>query len=224
MSTSFNVSGIASGLDWKTMVDQMMALERNPLIRLQTRKKNLQDKNSAFQDINTKLLNLDKALGDLMLDANLKPKKATVNSPTIAGATSPTVSVSATASPDAPVGSYTFVVSQLATASTLGSTSKLGANITDLSKKLSDLNFSQSITSGNMYLSINGTETIAVAIDPLNDTLQSVFTKISTLSGGRLTASLAGNKITIAAQPSVTSLSVGTGRDTSNFASATFLN
>ncbi|HBN09806.1 MAG TPA: hypothetical protein DD435_14515 [Cyanobacteria bacterium UBA8530] len=231
-SSGFNVSGIASGLDWKTMVDQMMALERNPVIRLQTRKKSLQDKNSAYQDINTKLLNLDKAIGDLMLDSNLKPKKASVNSPTVAGATSPTLSVSAVATSDAPVGDYAFSVTQLATASTVTSLGKnagrLGTDITqaraDGLEKLSALNFSQSVTSGTMNISINGNETISISVDTLNDTLKNVFDRISTATGGRVTGSVADNKIVLTTLPSVTSISVGTGLDTSNFATAAFLN
>lgn len=225
--SGFNVSGIASGLDWKSMVDQLMTIENQPVTRLQQRKATLQNKNSVFQSINSKLAGLDNAINSLLQDSTIKGKKATITTAT-SGSTAAGTIATASATSDTPVGSYTFLVKQLATATNVTSNGKnggrLGAAISDASKTVSSLNFSQPVTSGKLNLVLNGTENVEVTIDTLNDTLQGVFDKISTATGGRVTAALSGDKITMTANASITSLSVGTGKDTSNFASATFLN
>lgn len=225
--SGFNVSGIASGLDWKSMVDQLMTIENQPVTRLQQRKTTLQNKNSAFQSINSKLAGLDNAINSLLQDSTIKGKKATLTTATNGSTASATIAT-ASASSDTPVGSYTFLVNQLATATNIASNGKnggrLGAAITDASKTLSSLNFSQPVTSGKLNLVLNGTENIEVTIDTLNDTLQGVFDKIATATGGRVTAALGGDKITLTTDPAITTFSVGSGLDTSNFASATFLN
>lgn len=214
---SFNVSGIASGLDWKTMVDQLMNIERQPITRLQDRKKTLQTKNSAFQDINTKLLTLQNAVGELSKTTNIKARKATVTKTNTTDADAITI----TANTDAAPGVYKVKVNALATNTTVSNTARLGSAITRTDIALNDLNFAQDITAGTFSLMVNG-EAKTIEIDPATDTLSNLFTKING-ADGRITASLENNKLVLTADPSVTSFSVGTGGDKSNFASVASL-
>ncbi|MGG4035796.1 flagellar filament capping protein FliD [Paenibacillus cisolokensis] len=65
-----SISGLGSGLDTAQIISDLMTLERQPYIRLETSKKNLQSEKSIFQSINTKLNTLKTAVSDLLLNAN----------------------------------------------------------------------------------------------------------------------------------------------------------
>ncbi len=57
------ISGIASGLDTETIIEQLMAIERRPLVLMQQRKNTLQQQRDAWRDINTRLNNLPRSDG-----------------------------------------------------------------------------------------------------------------------------------------------------------------
>ncbi|MEY2535851.1 MAG: flagellar hook-associated protein 2, partial [bacterium] len=62
------LSGLASGLDSATIIDQLMLIERQSQVRLKVREAALQARQSALNDVNTRLKNLStaaKALSDV---------------------------------------------------------------------------------------------------------------------------------------------------------------
>ena len=62
MSSSTNlISGLSSGFDWRTMVDQLIAIEHKKVDLVTTRKTDTQTKLSAWQGVNTMLLALKTA-------------------------------------------------------------------------------------------------------------------------------------------------------------------
>ena len=61
--------GLISGIDTATLIDQLLALESRPKINLQVRLANLQNQQSAFLDINARLLNLKTTSAGLRTDS-----------------------------------------------------------------------------------------------------------------------------------------------------------
>src|SRR2546423_10175243 len=105
-SSTQNVSGLASGIDTSTIIDQLMAIERQPQTRLKTQVSISAARKTALSDIQTRLKNLQLAGEDLksvMLWAN--KQSVDVNDTTKA-------SVSLTG--PAGTGSYQLNVTQLA--------------------------------------------------------------------------------------------------------------
>src|SRR4051794_25074795 len=105
-SSTQNISGLASGIDTSTIIDQLMAIERQPQTRLKTQVSLSAARKTALSDIQTRLKNLQLAAEDLKsvtLWAN--SQTVDVNDPTKAAVT---------LSAPAGTGSYQLNVTQLA--------------------------------------------------------------------------------------------------------------
>ena len=63
MSGTSVVSGLSSGIDWRDILDQLRAVEYKRVELVQDRKKTYEDRLSAWQSINTKLLAFKTAAG-----------------------------------------------------------------------------------------------------------------------------------------------------------------
>lgn len=97
-------TGLISGLDTQSLIDQLMQIEAQPRSRMQQRVQVLESQKSAFLDINAKLLGLQTSADRFLDDESFGQKKATSSAPSV---------LSATGSPDAPIGSFQFSVSRL---------------------------------------------------------------------------------------------------------------
>ncbi|MFO1497042.1 MAG: flagellar filament capping protein FliD [Verrucomicrobiota bacterium] len=199
------LSGLASGFDWRSLVDQLTEVERAPENRMRTEQSALQARNQAYGSIKTQLLvlqNKAKALSDPELFDSRSAQSGDASIATV------------TASPGAPAGSYQFSFTQLATAARWNGAGNVGKALNatnDVSAlALSDAAFSTAVTAGT--LTVNGNQISITA----TETLQSVFDKIQAASGGAIAASYdAGtDKISlVSASPIV----LGSSNDTSNF-------
>src|SRR3954454_18699493 len=101
-----NISGLASGVDTSTIIDQLMAIERQPQTRLKTQVSLSAARKTVLSDIQTRLKNLQLAAEDLKsvtLWAN--SQTVDVNDPT---------KVAASLSGPAGAGSYQLNVATLA--------------------------------------------------------------------------------------------------------------
>lgn len=58
-------SGLASGIDTGSIIEQLLAVERRPRIKLQLRERQVEARENAFRDISTRLRNLKMAAADL---------------------------------------------------------------------------------------------------------------------------------------------------------------
>src|SRR4051812_29516362 len=63
--STINFGGLASGLDTNTIVDQLMAIERQPQVRLKLKQQQIDTRKSALSDIESRLKNLQLAAQDL---------------------------------------------------------------------------------------------------------------------------------------------------------------
>ena len=156
LSTSM-VSGLSSGIDWRTIIDQLYALEHKRVELVEERRTTYQDRLSAWQSINTKLLSLKTTAGTLNKTTNFNLYATSLASSTSTDADD---ILAATASTDASPGTYDIVVKGLAAAQKLSSTSY--ANVT------AELNLSGDIIVGSRTVKIASTDTLNSLRDKIN--------------------------------------------------------
>src|SRR6476620_793958 len=102
-SSSLQVAGLASNFDWKSFVDQIMAVEHAPADRLAAEKATNAQKNTKLDELGSKLTALQTAAQALKVDGVFSRRTAvstTSNSSWVASAGTSTAT-----------GSYTLAVS-----------------------------------------------------------------------------------------------------------------
>jgi flagellar hook-associated protein 2 len=203
------VAGLASGFDWKALVDQLSEVERQPQTRLLSDQNKLEQRNNAYGSIKTQLevlMNRVKALTDGTLFGS---RAATV---------SDTAAASATVSAGTPLGSYAFNVTQLATSAAQRGAANAGAALSatdDVSGLLlSEAGFSTAVSGGTF--TVNGKQITITT----GDSLQGVFDAISTATAGDVVASYSSVDDTITLTSGSGEIILGSATDTSNFLQA----
>lgn len=205
------LSGLASGFDWRTLVNQLADVERSPQKRLRAEQGTLFNRNNAFGSIKTQLSVLKNRTDNLSSNDVLQARKATTSDSTI---------LSATASAGTASGTYAFDITQLATASKTAGSLGVGANLypTNVvtSGTLASKGFNPPISAGTV--TVDGKQ---ITIDPTVDTLKDIFDRIDAASSGNIKGSYDAttDTITLKRVGSSDPLVVGSATDTSNFLS-----
>jgi flagellar hook-associated protein 2 len=204
------LSGLASGFDWKSLVNQLSDVERAPQKRLRSDQSLIQNRNQAYGSVKTQLNVLKNRLDNLSSDSVLQARKASVSDTSI---------LTATAASGVSTGTYELNITQLATASKTLGTSGVGGNLyptnTVDSGSLSTKGFSPAISAGT--ITVDGHQ---ITIDPAVDTLQDVFTRINTATGGNIQGSYDSSTDKISLTNTGTpgsGLVIGSATDSSNF-------
>ena len=199
------ISGLASGFDWRSLVDQLSQAERSPQTRLRTEQNTIDQRKIAFGSIATQLSVLRNRVTSLKDTSLYNARSVSVSDSTLA---------SSTAAASTAQGSYTFAVTQLATTAARVGTSDVAAPLNGSSDvsglTLANASFATAVTAGNF--TVNGKQvTLATT-----DTLQQVFDKVSTATGGQVTGAYdpATDKVSLS---SVSEIVLGSATDTSNF-------
>ena len=174
MASTTSVSGLSSGIDWRSLIDQLRAAEHRPIDLLTKQKGTYGDKLKVWQDLNTKLLSLKTAAEKLN---TAKGFNLFTSSTSSSSATDPNGLLTATIGTAGQTGSYAIEVLQTASAQKIASRSFSG----------------QSTALGAGYagtFQINGRDVTVAATDSLAD----VQTKINNLNSGaqatKVTASI----------------------------------
>lgn len=219
-----SISGLASGFDWKSVVEQLTAVERTPQTTVRTEQTTLASRRSALGQIATQLTDLQTkatALGDSSLY-----NRRSVSS-------SDTTIASVSAADGAVTGSYSINVTTLATPSSwLGATSgiisplhtaDISASAAQAGPVLSAAGWAATLTAGTVTIGVqnsSGTVTNATVTVATTDTLKEVLVKLDTAIGstGGATYSSANDQVTIT-RPNGTNLILGSASDTSNLLS-----
>ena len=205
------LSGLASGLDWRSLVDKLIETERAPQNRLRTEKAQGAQKSSALGNLSGQLTALRDSIKALSGDAG------NVFSDRSAKLASGTSTWLAEASTDAETGSYQIQVTQLATKAQRVGAVDAGSGLSataDVSRlTVGTLPIGTKITAGDF--TVNGARITVAATDSLQD----VFQQISTKTGGAVTASYdpATDKVKLS---SVGEIVLGSANDKSNFLGA----
>ncbi len=151
------VSGLTSGLDWRNIVDQIRKLEYQKIGLIENRKKVYQDRISAWQSINTKLLSLKNAAGTLNRAEGFSVFTTALSSNTITEAED---ILSAGTGTDASPGTYQITVNTLASSQKLSSTS--------FNSRTTALNLSGDIVIGGRTVTTAATDTLSSLRDKIN--------------------------------------------------------
>lgn len=118
MSTNL-ISGLSSGFDWRSMVDQLIAIDRRRVTIIENNKNVYQSQLTEWQSFNTKLLSLKSAAEALRLPENFSSYRSSMTSDNATVTASDLLSIS-TSSEAAP-GVYTIEVLETAAAERLRS-------------------------------------------------------------------------------------------------------
>jgi len=201
------VSGLASGFDWRSLVDQLVDVERAPQRRMRTDQQAIQERKNAYSSIATQFSVLQNRVESLSDAALFDTRLAVSSAEEIADAL---------AESGAALGSYAFHIIQLATASVRRGSTNIASPISassDVSAvTLGNAAFPTAVKDGTF--TVNGQQ-ITVAS---TDTLQSVFDRINTATGGDVTATYdsAADRVTLTSA-SNSPVVLGSAADTSNF-------
>ena len=205
-STGLSVAGLASGTNWTTTVEELANAERAPETQWEAQQTKLQSQNNAYTTIS----------GDL---ATLQTDVETLQDPSLYQGTTATSSdtsiASATSEAGATLGSFTFDITQLATASQLNGATGISQSLVPSggdpgTVTIGSANFATPVTAGTF--TINGQQVTVAA----TDTLQDVFDNIATATNNAVTASYnsTSDEITLSSSSPIV---LGSETDTSNF-------
>ena len=169
------LTGLASGFDWKPVVEQLVELEAIPKRRLQSEKSANEEKISDLGLLKSQLDSLNGAASALNNDDLYEARKVGMDSTSAAILT-------ASAAAGALIGDYVVSIYSIGTQTEMSSKNRvpggLGAGL-NLATKLNELPLQTAITTG--------TYTIAgktLSIDNLDVTLQSIINEINAAVGG----------------------------------------
>ena len=209
LSMPLSMPGLASGMDWHSLIQKMMSVSEGPLKRLESQKTELQNEQKVLEDTFKPMLeDFRESLLTLELPSTFTAKSSTVSDTSILDA-----KVSSTAL----TGTYQVKVDNMATFTTLTPSTHVGKAI-DPTKKLNELTLRNAISGG--YFTINGVE---INVDPSTQSLNDIIDAINNSSAG-VTASYDSttDKLTLTANGDNV-INIGSPSDTSNFLSAMYL-
>ncbi|HEU4457635.1 MAG TPA: flagellar filament capping protein FliD [Methylibium sp.] len=166
--------GLGSGLDVKSIVSQLVALERKPIETLQTQKETLQAKLSAFGLIQSYTTNLLDAANVLTKADTWRPTKA--SSPDAS-------SVAVTSTTSAVPGSYAVEVTQLAQSQSLAS-GVYTSNMATTGSGTLRIELGGWDAGRTTFTPKTGATAVDVVIAPGQDTLEAVRSAINAANAG----------------------------------------
>ncbi len=223
------LTGLASGMDWRSVVDQLMQLDRVPQDRLRTQQTSITQQSTALDRIKGKLATLQGSLADLAFSSSSASTRSTSVLNSIyqeyddAGAAkastsrvnqSPTANVTTTAS--AQLGTYMVEVTQMGSPYTV-----LSANTADnesvAGRFLDKLPLGQTITEGTIWI---GEMEFQVGggkdIDPSTTTVEDLTNLMTSHAPGNPEARFDGGFIRLTAGAGSAFTLNSTAKDSSN--------
>jgi len=200
-----NVAGLASGFDWKTMVDQIADIERGRQRTLLADQGTYELKKSLLSSIGGKLESLENK-AEALANTELYDSRTVNSSET---------HLTASASAGTASGDYQFDIYQMATTAKQLGTSDIGKKIT-ATNSLETAGFSVAITAGSF--TVDGTQITIATTDTVNDVISRITSNVSNVTANYDSVS---DKISITKSSGI--LVLGSATDTSNFLQATHL-
>lgn len=225
MSSGISFSGLSSGLDTASIISKMLSIKQKPINLLKAQNLVLDKKNSALDEIKSKLLDLLNKVKPLLTMDTFNATKASSTDNSI---------LTASSNAQATLGAYSVIVKQLATNTTLTSSAFMGTSINP-ALALNSTNFKTIPTSGTFTIAHDtgaGLVTKTFTIDPASNSLNDVINMINTdvdlgaPANGIVASYDAGTdtlKLTNKNAADSNSILLGSGSDTSNFLTATSL-
>ena len=223
LSSMFQVSGLASGIDTASIVSKLMQLEQRPLTKLQDSQTKLLNRKAGLTEIASKLSTLRTASSTLMLSTATQTRSASSTNTAVA---------TATASANTSLQSFTVNVSQLATRTTMTSGAAIGTQVTGATTIAELPNTNLTTGNGTITVGIRNAATGVVTTKEItvqaSDQLESVRQAVEDafnldlLPSGGATGTLSNGQFSFVA-PVGYELIFGGAGDTSNVFAATNL-
>jgi len=207
LSSSLSLSGLASGMNWTAIIQELLTAESAPLTQMENQKTTDENEGTGYTTIGNDLTALGNDITTLLDPSSYEDRTTNLSNPSVANVT---------ASNGTPLGSFTLDVTSLASDSVqVGKTASAPLSTTnDVSNVvLSSAGFATPVTAGTF--TVNG-QTITVTT---SESLQDVFNDINTATGGAVTGSYnpTTDEITLSSSSAIT---LGSDTDTSNFLQA----
>ncbi|ACL02349.1 Flagellar hook-associated 2 domain protein [Desulfatibacillum aliphaticivorans] len=161
MSSTTSVSGLASGFDWRSMVDQLMEVEHGTVDLMTKKQSQVSNELSEWRSLNTRLLALKTAAENLTKADDFYDYSSTMSTDSSTVDAEDLVSVSTSST--ALSGTYNIKVEKLATAQKLSSTS-----FTDSSTALGS-GYEGEILLNGKVVSITASDTLKDVRDKINN-------------------------------------------------------
>ena len=184
---SMSVSGVVSGMDWESMIDEIITAAAKPAQVKVNKKTNLTNKKSLFEEMKVTMNSIQSSLSPLKLPSTYKAKEIEIERVDTMGSYKGVLT--ATVNADAEVSVHDIVVKQLARAQVNRSKQITASN---LKSTLGGL------TGKSIYVNAAG-QKIGVEVSE-DDSLQSLKSKINTAlkttgAGINVTASVVDNRL-----------------------------
>ncbi|MEK7681804.1 MAG: flagellar cap protein FliD N-terminal domain-containing protein, partial [Chloroflexota bacterium] len=170
MAGPVSVDGLISGLDTKSIIEQLVALQASRVTKLQAKQADQSEKVALFQALQANYLSIRTAAGSLKSPSLFDQRSASSSDTSI---------LTATAASTAAVGSHQLVVKQLAKKNQF------------VSNRFSDTN-ATTLGSGTLTVTVGtGASAVstAITIDNANNTLDGIASAINN-SGAKVTAAI----------------------------------
>ncbi|MZP29469.1 flagellar filament capping protein FliD [Heliobacterium undosum] len=224
--SDMQISGLISGMDTKSIVDKLMAVESRPLVQMQTQKKLLQFRKDAFLEFKIKMNSLRDKAEALYRNTGFSATTATSSDTSVASVKTGTNTVA---------GTYKVEVTSLAKNARISGKENLLANLAaeytsltgsknisaDSATKFSDFTAPHDLAAVQSgQFTING---VTITVVKGADTVNSVLNKINDSNAG-VTASIdSAGKLVLTQKTAGKSPTVTLGSDSSGFLTATGL-
>ncbi|HMM47999.1 MAG TPA: flagellar filament capping protein FliD [Miltoncostaeaceae bacterium] len=182
---SISFSGLGSGVDTASIIEKLMKLERQPITRLESQKKQIETRRGVVQELNGLLGKLRDAAAKLHSPTAFRGTAATSADPSVAKATT---------GASAPAGTYNITVNALAQAHTMASGT------------------APPLVAGQaLDITVDGT-TSSVTIDA-GDTLASLAAKINADDAGGASASVVNDRLVLISRTTGSAGGISVGGD-----------
>ena len=206
---SMSVSGIVSGMDWESMIDEIITNASKPAQPQVAKKTDLTNKKSLFEEMKTMMNSLQSSLSPLKLPSTYKAKEIEIER--LDSTKSYKGVLTATVNADAEVNVWDVEVKQLASAQTNRSKQITASN---LNSTLSG------VTGSTLYIEAGG-QKIGIEVKS-SDTLESLKSRINTTlktldNPIHVTASVVDSKLIL--KSDYTGLGAFTASETINYSS-----
>lgn len=208
------ISGLSSGMDWGSLVNQLMEIERRPAYILDNRKGELKSTMSALQNLNTMLASLRSKSLSAGLTSNIAARSVDI----VGGK-----NASVIANADAAIGNHNMIIYQLATTTKAGSTGYIG-NAVDVDEALSAAGFRLVPTEGTF--TINGSKITIDASTTLSSGANSITELINSSAAGIAADVIndsSGRQNLLRLYKAEGGIAAGAGSDTSNFLRSAYI-
>lgn len=207
---SMSVSGVISGMDWDSMIDEIITNAAKPAQVKVNKKTNLTNKKSLFEEMKVTMNSLQSSLSPLKLPSTYKAKEINIERVDTSGSYKGVLT--ATANADAEVNVWDVKVNNLATAQINRSKQITSSTLSSTLNGLSSSTFYVNMGGQKVGIEVNATDTLQALKSRINNTLKTLDNPLA------VTASVVDNKLILKSDDS--GLGTRTATETINYSSS----